>query len=42
MYASEATFTIQVVSGTGSDIAGGGYGYYDKARPSSWGRPSPI
>ena len=31
MYASEATFTIQVVSGTGSDIAGGGYGYYDKA-----------
>ena len=42
MYASEATFTIQVVSGTGSDIAGGGYGYYDKATAEQLGKTFPY
>ena len=41
MYASEATFTIQVVSGTGSDIAGG-YGYYDKATAEQLGKTFPY
>ena len=42
MYASEATFTSQVVSGTGSDIAGGGYGYYDKATAEQLGKTFPY
>lgn len=41
MYASEATFTIQVVSGTGSDIAGS-YGYYDKATAEQLGKTFPY
>lgn len=42
MYASEATFTIQVVSGTAQTSPAAAMATMTRPRPSSWGRPSPI